>query len=188
MASRAGVEMAPDPRDGSRRRPDDVNRRDFGLSSLTAKPSGLGGGNAPVGNLTSNPRADLYSLGVMLYEMVTGRAPFVGTSSLQVISQHLHAPVVPPRRYRPDLRASFQALILRLLAKDPEERYATAGDVAAALTALRSGDPATDALTTPALVLEALARGRLVGRPPRPRRRRETQADPESGNQSHTAR
>ncbi|MEP6570739.1 MAG: AAA family ATPase [Acidobacteriota bacterium] len=117
---------------------------------------------------TVDGRADLYALGVVLYELTTGRVPFLGEDPLTTISQHLHAPVVPPRVLRPDLPRSIETVILRLLAKDPAQRFATAAETA---TALR------DALTGPAdqleegggsavAILDALARGRLVARGP----------------------
>ena len=64
-------------------------------------------------------RADLYALGVLLYELTTGRVPFTGDDPLTVVSQHVHAPVVPPRVLRPDLPRALEAVIVRLLAKDP---------------------------------------------------------------------
>src|SRR5499426_3314815 len=78
-------------------------------------------------------RTDLYALGVLLYELTTGRLPFTGDDPLTVISQHVHAPVVPPRVLRPDLPPAFEAVILRLLEKNPAARFATAGETAAAL-------------------------------------------------------
>src|SRR5262249_27767301 len=63
-------------------------------------------------------RADLYALGVLLYELTTGRVPFTGDDPLTVVSQHVHAPVVPPRVLRPDLPRALEAIIVRLLAKD----------------------------------------------------------------------
>src|SRR5262245_31051016 len=60
-------------------------------------------------------RADLYSLGVVLYELVAGRLPFTGDHPLAVVSQHVNAPVVPPRAIRPDLPRGLEAVILRLL-------------------------------------------------------------------------
>jgi predicted ATPase/DNA-binding SARP family transcriptional activator len=74
-------------------------------------------------------RADLYALGVMLYELTTGQLPFSGDDPLEVISQHLHAPAVPPRQRNPDLPPALDNLILRLLEKDPQQRPASATEV-----------------------------------------------------------
>ncbi len=111
-------------------------------------------------------RADLYALGVVLYELTTGRVPFPGNDPLATISQHLHAPVVPPRVLRPDLPRALETVILRLLAKDPAQRFATAGDTATALREALGG--ALEELEgdggSAVAMLDALARGRLVAR------------------------
>jgi tetratricopeptide (TPR) repeat protein len=111
-------------------------------------------------------RADLYALGVVLYELVTGRLPFTGARPLEVVSQHVHAPVVPPRVLRPSLPAALDAAIVKLLAKQPGQRYADAREARAALAASLSGArPAAEAEATAALaLLDALSRGKLVGR------------------------
>ena len=115
---------------------------------------------------TVDGRADLYALGVVLYELTTGRVPFPGDNPLATISQHLHAPPVPPRVLRPDLPRALETVILRLLAKDPTQRYATAAETADALRAA-VGDvneaQEEDGAGAVAL-LDALSRGRLVGR------------------------
>jgi hypothetical protein len=80
------------------------------------------------------PRSDLYSLGAMLYEMVCGRPPFVGDESVAIIGQHLNTPPVAPAWHRPDCPAALEALILRLLEKDPSKRPANAAEVREALT------------------------------------------------------
>src|SRR6185503_8441932 len=118
---------------------------------------------------TVDGRADLYALGVVLYELTTGRVPFPGDDPLATISQHLHAPVVPPRALRPDLPRPIETVILRLLAKDPEQRFATAAETA---TALRKALVETaeeleeEKGGGTVALLEALSRGRLVARGP----------------------
>jgi non-specific serine/threonine protein kinase len=80
-------------------------------------------------------RADLYALGVMLYELTTGRLPFTGGDPLAIIAQHISAPVVPARTHRADLPPALETIILKLLSKTPEERFASAREVGAALAA-----------------------------------------------------
>ncbi|HEY2961238.1 MAG TPA: protein kinase [Pyrinomonadaceae bacterium] len=111
-------------------------------------------------------RADLYALGVLLYELTTGRVPFTGDDPLTIVSQHVHAPVVPPRVIRPDIPRALEAIIVRLLAKDPAQRFASAADTRTALLDSLTNNGELAATETPAAVaiLEALSRGRLVGR------------------------
>jgi predicted ATPase len=110
-----------------------------------------------------NARADLYSLGAMMYELITGRTPFQGDSATAVISQHLNAPPVAPSWYSDHCPAALEALILRLLAKRPDDRPASAADVLAALEAI---DPSAKPISHSSGVnpLERLARGVFVGR------------------------
>ena len=112
-------------------------------------------------------RADLYALGVMLYELVAGRTPFTADDPLAVISQHIHAPVVPPSAYRPDLSPAIEAVILKLLSKAPEDRYPNAQATLQALADAELGVFPAEQLSPRALsdvLLEKLARGRMVGR------------------------
>ena len=67
-------------------------------------------------------RTDIYSLGVILYEMVAGRRPFDGDGVYAVISMHINEKPVPPRTYRPELPADVEAIVLQALAKSPLQR------------------------------------------------------------------
>jgi tetratricopeptide (TPR) repeat protein len=111
-------------------------------------------------------RTDLYALGVLLYELTTGRLPFTGDDPLTIVSQHVHAPVVPPRVLRPDLPRALEAIIVRLLAKEPAQRFSSAAETRAALLdSLSDKDELTATDTAPTVaILDALSRGRLVGR------------------------
>lgn len=111
-------------------------------------------------------RTDLYALGVLLYELTTGRVPFAGDDALTVLSQHVHAPPVPPRVLRSGLPRALELLILRLLEKNPDARFQTAAETAAALRrSLTQPGIDDEADAAPAVaILDALSRGRLVGR------------------------
>lgn len=123
-------------------------------------------------------RADLYAVGVMMYELLTGRLPFSGDDPLSVVSQHIHAPVVPPQRYNPAIADDLQAIILKLLAKHAADRYPNAGEIRRDLAphlAYYRGDeqPPTieaapslglEARTTQQALLDRISRGKMVGR------------------------
>ncbi|MCJ7811619.1 MAG: protein kinase, partial [Dehalococcoidia bacterium] len=83
--------------------------------------------------------ADLYSLGAMLYEMVTGRPPFVGDDAYSIIGQQINTPPVSPSWHRPEITPALEALILQLLEKDPQRRPASAAHVRQALESIEAG-------------------------------------------------
>ena len=117
------------------------------------------------------PRSDLYSLGAMLYEMVTGRPPFLGDDSVAIIGQHINTPPVAPTWHNGMCPRALDALILRMLAKDPSERPQSAADVLSALDAIDLADDnvgasrsTRDAPTGEDHSLDSLAGGVFVGR------------------------
>ena len=112
-------------------------------------------------------RADLYALGVMLYELTTGKLPFEADNPLAVITQHLHAPVVPPRAKNDAIPPGLDALIMQLMGKEPQERPTSAAEVRAALDRLSSEQIALTPELTPHKefsILDRIVRGRLTGR------------------------
>jgi tetratricopeptide (TPR) repeat protein len=122
---------------------------DFGLA-LAVDLSRLTQPGMMVGTVTYMPpeqamggkvtaKADLYSLGAMLYEMVTGRPPFVGDDSIAIIGQHINTPPVSPTWHRADLPPALETLTLQLLEKNPEKRPESAAVVLQALEAIEAG-------------------------------------------------
>ncbi len=75
------------------------------------------------------PYTDLYALGVLLHELLSGDVPFAGSTALGVLHRHLYEPPLPVRRIRPEVPEALEALVLRLLAKDPQHRPASAQEV-----------------------------------------------------------
>ncbi|POX57124.1 serine/threonine protein kinase [Streptomyces sp. Ru71] len=75
------------------------------------------------------PYTDLYALGVLLHELLSGNVPFAGSTALGVLHRHLYEPPVPVRRIRPEVPEALESLVLRLLAKDPQHRPASAQQV-----------------------------------------------------------
>ncbi len=108
-------------------------------------------------------RSDLYALGVMLYELTTGELPFQHGDPVAVISQHVNAPVVPPRAKDPEIPAGLDKLIVQLMSKEPEDRPATAAQTLEMLQ--KPGLLDTTAAEDEQLsTIDRIVRGRMIGR------------------------
>jgi eukaryotic-like serine/threonine-protein kinase len=86
-----------------------------------------------------DPRSDLYSLGIVLYEMLTGRVPFTGETPVEIAMKHLSQVPEPPSKIRSGVPHDLDAIVMRALAKDPEQRYASAEEMDADLARVARG-------------------------------------------------
>jgi serine/threonine-protein kinase len=98
-------------------------------------------------------RSDLYSAGCLLYELLTGRPPFVGDSPVAVAYQHVREDPLPPSQFDPEIPPEVDAIVLKSLAKHPDNRYQSAAEMRADIVRALSGAPveATPVLGMPAL-------------------------------------
>jgi len=114
----------------------------------------------------ADARSDLYSLGCVFYEMVAGRPPFLGDDTVAIISQHINTAPVAPSWHNPEVPRALESLIMRLLAKDPDERPESAATVVEAMRAIveTASTVAQQAVQEEANPLDRLAGGVFVGR------------------------
>ena len=127
----------------------DAKVGDFGIAratsavtiSQTGSVLGTAGYMSPEQALgkPATPKSDLYSLGVVLYEMLTGELPFTADNPIAVSMKHVNEPLRPPREVNPEVPAGMSAVVTKLLAKDPEDRYRDADDLADDLWRVRRG-------------------------------------------------
>ena len=109
-------------------------------------------------------RSDLYSVGVVLYELLTGMVPFTGDSPVEIAMKHLSTTPAPPSSVRPDVSHDLDLIVMRALAKDPDDRYQTAEEMDADLERVARGaavstqtaEAATAILAVPATMPTAI--------------------------------
>jgi serine/threonine protein kinase len=99
-----------------------------------------------------DPRSDVYSLGAVMFEMLSGALPYKGPTSISVAMKHVNEPVPDLRAWRPELAEACAAVVAKAMAKDPDERFATAGELAAAFDEAVNGYPITETMMPPVLV------------------------------------
>ena len=115
-----------------------------------------------------DPRSDLYSLGIVLYEMLTGKVPFTGDTPVEIAMKHLSQVPDPPSKSRPEVPHELDAVVMRALAKDPDQRYASAEDMDADLARVARGvavSPETEEAMTQVLAGVGTSALTVVTRP-----------------------
>jgi serine/threonine-protein kinase len=136
------------------RRHDFLKLLDFGLVEVVAERHPVGPSReravcgtpqymAPeqiTGDRALDRRCDLYAIGGVAYTLLTGRPPFEGSTANEVMNAHVHDPVVPPSRFRPDLPPDLEQFVLHCLAKDPDGRPQSAEELEKVLSACGSAN------------------------------------------------
>lgn len=125
---------------------------DFGIARLITGDSNLTAQGTSIGTpdymspeqamgRKIDGRSDIYALGAMLFELVTGRLPYVSSTPLGVVLQHINDPLPLPSTVRPGITRALENVIVRAMAKKPEDRYATAGELKQALETIVPAAP-----------------------------------------------
>ncbi|HYZ78330.1 MAG TPA: Stk1 family PASTA domain-containing Ser/Thr kinase [Gaiellaceae bacterium] len=117
------------------------------------------------------PSSDLYSVGIVLYELLTGTAPFAGETPVELAMKHLSKTPEPPSRLRPEVPRDLDFVVLRALAKSPDERYQSADEMDADLARVARGvsvSPETEEAAT-AIIARPITAATVVAPPVTPR-------------------
>lgn len=109
-------------------------------------------------------RSDLYALGVTLYKAATGELPFRSSDWFELARMHVEVPPTPPREKRPELSRRLERIILRCLAKHPDDRYSSAAELLAELEALEDRDRKTETFGSPPPALGPAPSGSPIAR------------------------
>jgi serine/threonine protein kinase len=115
----------------------------------------------------TDQRSEVYSLGIVFYELVTGRKPYTAETPLAVLIMQASDPLQPPRKFVPGLPANVEGIIFKCLAKAPESRYQTMGELAEALGRIIAGNKRSISIrwvrTSEALVVAAILLALVIG-------------------------
>jgi serine/threonine-protein kinase len=150
---------------------------DFGIAKIAQGQGSTVTGGAIIGTpaymspeqATGDPldgRSDIYALGVILYEMLTGSQPYQATTPMAVVVKHITDPIPHILDANPGLPAGIEIIIEKAMAKNPDQRFSTAGELSAALNALARGENVENALKTATLSVNSTqaSKTRMAGK------------------------